>query len=349
MIRPLLGVVVKDLPRYVRSLADGNTAYLQVHNRGERITPAPSGTPGYRCEWPWTSDLHAPKVVPALGRWLFRRALADRRIGLADAPTETAQAPEVSFVIGHRGGERNRILELTLASIAAQRGPAVEAVVVEQAAGRSAVALPAWVRHVLTPTSAGDAYNRAWAFNVGAGVARGRVIVLHDGDMLVPEDYARCILEHVRAGSEVVELKRFIFYLSEQDTDAVYQARQLCQSRPNRIVQNLLGGGSIAITAAAYSSLGGMDEGFVGWGGEDSEFWERCGILPRWDYGYLPLVHLWHRDQPRKEQSDNPTAGRYERLADVPPLERVARLAAAPRGGPTPRVVDPFGDLLSGR
>ncbi len=265
---PLLGVIVKDLPRYVRGLANGNAAYLQVHNRAECITAAPSGPAGYRCEWRWTSELHATRVVPALGRWLLRRALADRPIGFADAPAETAQAPDVTFVIGHRGTERSPLLGLTLMSIAAQRGAAVEAVVVEQAPGRSEVVLPAWVRHVVTPMPVGAAYNRAWAFNVGARVARGSVIVLHDGDMLAPADYARCILEHVRAGSEVVELKRFIFYLSEEDTSKVCSSCELSELLPLRIVQNLLGGGSVAITTDAYARLGGIDEGFVGWGGE---------------------------------------------------------------------------------
>jgi len=345
----LLGVVVKDLPRYVRSLADGNTAYLQVHNRAERITPAPSGTPGYRCEWPWTSDLHAPKVVPALGRWLLRRALADRPIELADAPAETTQAPEVTFVIGHRGSERGPLLERTLMSIAAQRGAAVEAIVVEQAAGRSEVALRPWVRHVVIATADGAAYNRAWAFNVGVRLAKGGVIVLHDGDMLVPREYARCVLDHVRAGNDVINLKRFIFYLSEADTSKVCRAGELSELLPLRIVQNLLAGGSVAITKDAYERLGGMDEGFVGWGGEDNEFWERCALLPRWDYTYLPIIHLWHPDQPHKEHIDNPAVGRYQKLSRLPPAERVRRLVTAPRGGPAPRVEDPFVDVLTGR
>jgi hypothetical protein len=347
-MRRLLGVMAKDLPRYVGALANGKTAYLRTHNRAERIVGAPEGAAGYRCQWRWTSDLQAPKVVPALGRWLLRRALADRPFGFAEAPASNVEAPEVTFVIGHRGSERSRLLELTLMSVAAQRGAVVEAVVVEQAPGASEVALPPWIRHVVTPTPEGAAYNRSWAFNVGARVARGSVIVLHDGDMLVPADYASSILHHVRAGNEVVELKRFIFYLTEQDTDTVYRARQLSEATPNRIVQNLVGGGSVAITAAGFARLGGMDEGFVGWGGEDSEFWERCGLLSRWDYAYLPIIHLWHRDQPRKERIDNPTADRYRKLAGLSATDRVRRLAGVPRGGSVPREDDPFADVLSG-
>jgi hypothetical protein len=164
--------------------------------------------------------------------------------------------------------------------------------------------------------------------------------------MLVPADYARCVLDHVRAGSDVVELKRFIFYLSERDTKRVCRCSDLSELLPLRIVQNLLGGGSVAITTDAYRRLGGMDEGFVGWGGEDSEFWERCALLRRWEYTYLPIIHLWHRDQPFKERIDNPTVGRYHGLARLTPEERVRRLVNAPRGGPTPRVDDPFADVV---
>jgi glycosyl transferase family 7 (putative galactosyltransferase) len=347
-MRPLLGVIIKEVPRYVRGLANGNRAYLQVRNRSERITAAPPGTPGFRCEWRWTSELHATRIVPALGRWLLRRALADRPIRFANEPAVTTRVPEVTFIIGHRGTERAPLLERTLMSIAAQRGATVEAVVVEQAPGRSGLVLPGWVHHVVTPTPVGAAYNRGWAFNVGAGMAKGDVIVLHDGDMLAPADYARCVLDRVRAGSEVIELKRFIFYLSEGDTKEVCSARDLSELRPLRIVQNLLGGGSVAITADAYARLGGMDEGFVGWGGEDSEFWERCALVRRWEYSYLPIIHLWHRDQPYKEQIDNPTIGRYQSLTRLAPEERVRRLIAAPRGGPTPRVEDPFADVMIG-
>jgi N-terminal domain of galactosyltransferase len=345
--RRLLGAAVRDLPLYVRTLANGSTAYLGIRNRAECITAAPFAGHGFRCEWRWTSDLYAPKIFPLLGRLLFQRALADRPIELAGSPGNTDSSPDVSFVIGHRGRERSPLLDLTLMSIAAQRGVSVEAVVVEQAIGESDLSLPSWVRHVVTPAE--DApFNRAWAFNVGAKVAEGKVVILHDGDMLVPREYAQCVIDRVEAGNEVVDAKRFIFYLSEGDTNAVCRSRRLDDVVPMKIVQNLLAGGSVATTAGAYARLGGMDEGFVGWGGEDSEFWERCALLPRWDFGYLPIVHLWHREQPMKEQTDNPTVNRYSRLAGLPPDERVRRLAAAPRGGAVPRVEDPFADVIRG-
>ena len=65
-MRALLGVLLKDLPRYLPALAGSDAGYLTLCNRLERLELAPDGS-GYRCDWRWTSDLHAPKVLPVLG------------------------------------------------------------------------------------------------------------------------------------------------------------------------------------------------------------------------------------------------------------------------------------------
>ncbi len=67
-------------------------------------------------------------------------------------------------------------------------------------------------------------------------------------------------------------------------------------------MQNAEAGGSIALSRDAFHAIGGYDESFVGWGGEDNEFWERAQTRRVWPYGYLPFVHLWHAPQPEKLQ-----------------------------------------------
>jgi len=92
---------------------------------------------------------------------------------------------------------------------------------------------------------------------------------------------------------------------------------------------------SIAITRDGYQRIGGMDEGFIGWGGEDNEFWERCQTLKLWPYGALPLVHLWHPAQPGKYQADNQTLKRYRDLSKIPPEIRIERLRQEAAGALT--------------
>lgn len=308
---------------------------MPIRNRAERLEAAPDHS-GYRCDWQWTSDLHAPKVFPALGRRLMQRALADHPIRRSDLPVNAhAAQPEVTFLIGHRGMARLPHLLATLQSIAAQQGAVVECIVIEQdTVSQLGPHLPAWVRLVHTPPPAPDMpYCRSWTFNVGAKHARAGVLVLHDNDMLVPVDYAASILDRVHRGYDVVNLKRFIFYLTQAHTQAVFDGRAgLLDAAPEVIVQNLEGGGSVAITRAGYDQIGGLDESFIGWGGEDNDFWERAQTLRVWPWANLPLVHLWHAAQPGKQDAQYETARHYRALTQVDPQERIRRLARAPKG-----------------
>lgn len=334
-LRLRAGVLLRDVPRYASAWAQSGNAYLSVRNRDERISVAEDGS-GVRCDWLWTSELHAPKIMPSLGRWIMRRALEEHPICLKAAPTVSG-APKITFVIGHRGDTRLPHLLKTLESIAGQQGVETECVVVEQDV-RSVLQgrLPGWVRLVHTPPPAAEMpYCRSWALNVGAKLAQGELLVLHDGDILVPSDYAALAWYRLRHGYDAIDLKRFGFYLSEGDTQKFFDEQlTIAGATTASIVQNLVAGGSIAIRRDAFLRVGGMDEEFVGWGGEDNEFWERIQTLNVWPFGCLPYVHLWHPAQTGKYQDDNPTLIRHRRLTTVHPTERIQRLRCAPFGTP---------------
>ena len=336
-VRGLIGAVVKDWARYRRALNAPGSQYLSLCNRNERLDLPPDGC-GVRCDWQWTSDLHAPKQLPSLGLGLLRRSLGEHPIQRRAEPSSPSRTPDITFLIGHRGLSRLQHLLATLESIAGQRDVAFECVVVEQDEVPAArERLPHWVRHVHTPPPVpGMPYCRAWTYNAGARHARGRILVLHDNDMLVPMDYGREIARRVDEGSEIVNLKRFVFYLGEVHTGRIFErGAAIDTSPPEAIVQNLEAGGSVAITAEAYQRIGGMDEGFVGWGGEDNEFWERAQTLSVWPYGYLPLVHLWHAPQPEKVQQQPATLDYYRARSKVPAAVRIEELTARDFGNPT--------------
>lgn len=331
-VREVAGVLAFDWPRYRRALATRGD-YLAICNRNERLVRAPQSE-GYMCDWRWTSELHAPKVLPTLGAQLMARALAQHPIRRA-AERDTGGDPAISFIIGHRGAGRVPHLLATLSSIAGQTAHApVECVVVEQdEAPHLAGVLPAWVGHVHQRSAKGQPYSRSWAFNAGARVARAPLLVFHDNDMLLPADYAGEALRIAAAGWEVQNLKRFIFYMPAQETQAICAGgRDPAGLTPELVVQNLEGGGSVVITRSAFESIGGFNEAFVGWGGEDVEFWERAATRKSWAYAHLPLVHLWHPPQPGKRDPQAEPMRLYHRLASIAPGMRIERLRAMPRG-----------------
>lgn len=341
-LRRKLGAALLDWPSFERNLR-GRTAagphWTRIGNRRDRIEVGPDG----RGAWPggrWTSRIHACDVFPRLGARLMARALGEWPVALADRPPEgRAGAPDVSFVIGHRGVDRLPHLSRVLASVAAQAGAAVECIVVEQSAEPEiAGRLPDWVRYAHTPAPHAMPYSRAWAFNVGARMARGALLVFHDNDMLLPRSYAAEALGVRQGGFEVMNLKRFVFYLGARASARVLAGSPVA-GPPGRVVQNLEGGGSVAVDRAAFFEVGGFDESFVGWGGEDNEFWERCAIRAVWRWGYLPIVHLCHDHQPEKGRADRPTATLLDARSRISAEERVRELTARSFGrveGPDP-------------
>lgn len=331
-LRQRIGGLIFDAPLYLyylnRKSVNGGPAWLQIRNREQELetSEAPFGV---KCKWKWTSDLYFPKIFPSFAGKLFSKALSSHRFKLT-ADKKAEDSPDVSFIIGHRGSARIDLLLKTIDSIAAQTDCTIECIVVEQ--DKTPIVrdrLPAWVTYVFTPVSQSTmAYSRSWAFNVGAHHANSQCLIFHDNDLLVPSCYANETLALFRRGFDFINLKRFIFYLSKEATDKVISNGKLEKTlRINTIMQNAEGGGSIGASKQAYYRIGGFDERFVGWGAEDNEFWERALTQNVWEYGYLPLIHLWHGAQAKKlDIEGSNTKALYNELSKQSPENRIAAL-----------------------
>ncbi len=324
--RHKLGAIVYDWPRFLVAIRrDGG--WPKFRNRYERITIDPRSG-GVRCEWRFTSDLHLPKVFPRAGNQLMHAALGQWPIELRETP-RTSGEPLATFVIGHRGESRLPLLLTTLRSIAAQ-DIAVECIVVEQSAQQVAAGhLPKWVRYLYTPISSDELpYNRSSTLNAGAKAARTQLLILHDNDFLVPVSYASELVTRHKEGWEFIDLKRFMFYLTQEASARAIQSMRIeLPLDVEYITQNLCAGGSVAADRDAYFAIGGFDESFVGWGGEDNDFWERASTRRVFSFAYLPLLHLWH--SPQREKLDAEAAAgrvRFRELEKTSPLERIKAL-----------------------
>jgi hypothetical protein len=319
-----IGTFIYDWPVFVKTMLTKSKLHgnwLFFRNRNDKLIPNPDGI-GVRCDWQYTRKMHLCNVFPAIGAFLMCMALRDYPIHLSEdyfatsfLAGEPGENVHVSFLIGHRGLERLPHLLMTLASIQAQKGARVECIVVEQdVAPKIRDSLPDSIVYHFTPIKSNDTpYNRSWAFNVAARKARGRLLVCHDNDMLVPASYAANLVKIADKGYEVMQLKRFIFYLDESSTQSVFEGRRLDRVLSvETVIENLEGGGSVGIHRSTYSGIGGFDEGFVGWGGEDLEFWDRCLTRKTYRYAFLPIVHLWHPPQPGKRAAKGLGKTTYE-------------------------------------
>jgi hypothetical protein len=318
-LRQRIGALLYDWPRYQRVRRSGD--WELMHNRNETIAIDEHGV---FCPWEFTSDLHIANVFPTAGATLMRMALSRWPIVMRDAPEESG-IPVVSFVIGHRGLSRLQHLLLTLRSIAGQSGGAVECIVVEQDRERLIQShLPSWVHYLFTPSDTD--YNRSATLNEGVLRARGEIVILHDGDTLVPSRYTAEVLARGREGAEFIDLKRFVFYLHADETERVFATGQPPAAVPSIVTQNGKGV-SIAASKRAFIDIGGYDEEFVGWGGEDNDFWDRARAHGNvYEYGYLPMIHLHHESQKGKGDRSAPAVKRYYDIRSIPPEERITRL-----------------------
>ena len=284
---------------------DSSPGWVYVRNRKEKLISSKESL-GVKCDWDLTSRLHINLIFPLLGKRLFRKAFNDFPIKFSTPGFKKSLQSKISFIIGHRGDQRLPLLLTVLKSIAAQQGCEIECVVVEQdSQERIKEFLPDWVTYVHSPQSKENMpYSRSGAFNVGAEFAKSDFFIFHDNDILVPEVYAREMWNSYQAGFEVVNLKRFIFFLDEKATQKVCVTKNFDEIPDIQyIMQNSEAGGSVGISADAFNKIGGFDERFIGWGGEDNELWQRAKTRKVNPFGFLPMIHLWHSPQPDKRSA----------------------------------------------
>lgn len=326
-MRAKLGALLFEGPIFLFGLAT-KFGWVKIRNRGDLLQNGPI-FPGVIPRWENTCGLHFCKVFPWASSILLERCRHDAPFGEASSLGDSGV--RVSVLLGHRGPERDSNLFAVLASIAAQRGVEVECVVCEQDhKPHIGGALPAWVRYIFDRVPEGQPYNRSRALNLAAAAASGEILVLHDNDLLIPEQYALAHAKALASGWDVANLKRFIFYLAKGERSSGRSPRI------EHVMQNARGGGSLAIRKESFLAIGGMDEGFTGWGGEDVEFWDRCRCLRLCDSQFLPLIHLWHTDQPGKRAiggKGSLTAEHFQSSMQKPVSLRIADLRGRQQPG----------------
>lgn len=154
-----------------------------------------------------------------------------------------------------------------------------------------------------------DFFNKSWAFNIGFRHAHGEVLALGDADMIIPgrntltESIATC-----RTDADAVKPYSRLIDLTPEETDQFLDSgncftpvrRGQAPDREGIGEFVCFCGGLFLIRRSVYDTLGGFDERFLGWGGEDAAMSvkiERLVPSSRVATG-VTACHLYH-ERPR--------------------------------------------------
>lgn len=297
-------------------------------NRRERLVPG-GDAEARVCDWKWTSELTVCRVFPNVGGRLLHRCLRDWPFAWAGSVNrDSAGDVGISVILPVGGSVRHVTLMAVVRSFLSQGAGAPEIIVVEQGGnGSLRTMLPEGVRYVPVPGCGQDAeFNKSLLLNTGVRESTSSWVLLHDADIVVPKRYLEAILERTRGGEwDAIRPIRFLFYPGEASSSVFVETGRLPDA-VHRVTQNFPGG-STAVRRDVYWELGGHDERFAGWGGEDTEFLDRLRTCRVYPGGFAPALHLWHAPADKKRTGDRNQKLQDERLS-VPVEDRIRELRA---------------------
>ena len=172
----------------------------------------------------------------------------------------------------------------------------VEIIIVEQ---DDAPRLPSFtikgIKHIFTKSEM--PFNKAWAFNVGLKYATTETIVFGDCDLIMDPHKMIEALKKLENYDCVSPYSRVIDLDPNEVNMNLDQMATI--NRPGRgetdIQKICLAGGIIMYRKEAIYKIGGFDQGFIGWGGEDDFQSHKSKIFLTWyEQMGTTCYHLWH-------------------------------------------------------
>jgi hypothetical protein len=153
-------------------------------------------------------------------------------------------------------------------------------------------------------------FNKSWGCNVGARLARNPILIVADADVIAPHALVQAV-ERCREGAAAVKPYREIVDLTAEETRRVRggewsfmppRPKDAPRSREGKQEFIVFAGGLFVIRRDVYLRLGGFDERFLGWGGEDDAMSARIRRMnvATAEIAAEPALHLWH---PRSQES----------------------------------------------
>ena len=278
----------------------------------------------------YTSYLTVARMFPRVGGRIASTCFIEHPIpSLEQASLTSVPNLRLSIILPVGGEDRMQNFECVLKGFLGQSMKDIEIIVLEHSiAPLYRDILPPGVRyeHVLMSVE-GEEFNKSMLMNRGVAMAHSPVVLLHDADILVPRDYLELTWLQINAGFEAVRPLRLLFYIDQSTTELITRTHSLPTDLDVADVAQNSVGGSTMILKDTYDDIGGHDERFQGWGGEDLEFLERLHTRKLFRGGFMPAIHLWHPPAAKKANG-NRNQDMLNSLRALPPAERINRLQA---------------------
>ncbi len=201
--------------------------------------------------------------------------------------------------------ERRKNLMTTLQWLA-QEVPEVRVLVVEQDRYPHLQSAFAHSTHQTVFAYNPHGFNKSWGYNVAVNMAQPSIAVFTDADLIVA-GRVRSLIQACEQRAPVAKPYTEVIDLTPQESELFHQGNFGFQPPPRPATPSMtndrkasgehlvLAGGMFAIRADAFFHLGGWDERFVGWGGEDDAMSvkiQRSGMQVAVQKG--AAAHLWH-------------------------------------------------------
>ena len=172
-------------------------------------------------------------------------------------------------------------------------------------------------------------FNKSWGLNVGFSHTQGMWMAFADADIVLGDVLGGSI-EYLDKGYQALKPYRRLIDLDEAESarvrggefDFVPDRRGAAPNREGVGERIVFAGGVFLIARAAFARLGGWDERFRGWGGEDNAMSWRIerARLPALELDTRAALHLAH---PRSQAT---TFGQPHYAANCALLESCRRL-----------------------
>jgi len=162
-------------------------------------------------------------------------------------------------------------------------------------------------------------FNRSACLNYGVKQGVAKYLILSDNDMIIKHPLLSNIRKHFDNKCVVYPYNTPFIHLTDSETNTFINTGLLLEGtfRSNFTI----GGGIILISRKHYYIVGGFDDVFEGWGGEDTAFYYKCKTLLCIKRIKNSLYHLHHISAKRK--NDDSINSKLEHIQNMSKTELI--------------------------